>query len=71
MAGRVWCVFSYSHSHIGRVVNYIKNQENHHAQNSFRTEYLEMLSRFEISHEEKYVFDFFERASQEAPDGAK
>lgn len=51
-------VFSYSHSHIDRVIKYVLNQEKHHYKKSFREEYLELLSRFEISFDEKYIFDF-------------
>lgn len=51
-------VFSYSHSHIDRVVKYVLNQEAHHYKKSFRQEYLELLKRFDISFEEKYLFDF-------------
>lgn len=53
-------VFSYSHSHIDRVVNYIINQESHHKKRTFRQEYHEMLKKFEISFEENYLFDFFD-----------
>ncbi len=35
--------FSYSHSHIENVYNYIKNQQEHHRKKSFREEYLEFL----------------------------
>jgi len=52
--------FSYSHSHIERVYNYISNQERHHKKRSFREEYLELLKKFNISHEEKYLFDWIE-----------
>lgn len=41
-------VFSYSHSHISSVINYIHNQETHHQKNSFKKEYLEFLEKFEI-----------------------
>jgi len=47
--------FSYSHSHIDRVVKYIINQEKHHKRQSFREEYLELLNKFEIEYNEKYV----------------
>lgn len=47
--------FSYSHSHIDRVVKYIKNQEAHHKEKSFKEEYMELLERFEISYDEKYI----------------
>jgi REP element-mobilizing transposase RayT len=53
-------VFSYSHSHIDRVINYIINQESHHKKSTFRQEYLEMLKVFQISFEESYLFDFFD-----------
>jgi len=48
--------FSYSHSHLTRVIRYIANQENHHRRRSFREEYLQMLDRFEVPHDERYVF---------------
>lgn len=53
-------VFSYSHSHIDAVVKYILNQEKHHQKKTFRQEYDELLKKFEISFEEKYLFDFIE-----------
>jgi putative transposase len=51
-------VFSYSHSHIQRVYNYILNQEEHHRKKTFKDEYLELLKKFEIEFKEEYVFDF-------------
>lgn len=53
-------VFSYSHSHIDRVFNYIKNQETHHQKRTFRQEYLALLQKFEIPFEDKYLFEFFD-----------
>ncbi|HEY3403992.1 MAG TPA: IS200/IS605 family transposase [Ohtaekwangia sp.] len=53
-------VFSYSHSHIGRVINYVHNQEQHHQKKSFREEYHQLLKKSEITFEEKYSFEFFE-----------
>jgi REP element-mobilizing transposase RayT len=47
--------FSYSHSHIDRVVKYIKNQETHHKQKSFKEEYMEFLEKFDIPYNEKYI----------------
>jgi REP element-mobilizing transposase RayT len=52
--------FSYSHSQIENVYNYILNQEIHHRAKSFKEEYLEFLKRFEIEHNEKYLFDWIE-----------
>ncbi len=51
-------VFSYSHSQINDVYNYIANQEEHHKKKSFREEYLELLKKFEIEYDEKYLFDW-------------
>lgn len=53
-------VFSYSHSHIGNVINYIEQQETHHEKKSFQKEYYEFLERFEIPFEEKYLFAFLD-----------
>lgn len=58
-------VFSYSHSHIGRVVSYIKNQEEHHQKRKFKEEYTDLLKKFEISFDEKYLFDFHQEAPTE------
>ncbi|MGD8778150.1 MAG: IS200/IS605 family transposase [Ignavibacteria bacterium] len=52
--------FSYSHSQIENVYNYIFNQEKHHQKKSFRDEYLEFLKKYEIEFNEKYLFDWIE-----------
>ena len=53
-------VFSYSHSHIDSVVKYVLNQERHHQKKNFKQEYLEMLQKFDIAFEDRFLFDFFE-----------
>jgi REP element-mobilizing transposase RayT len=53
-------VFSYSHSHIDHVYNYILNQEEHHRKKSFREEYLDFLQKFKIEFDEKYLFEWYE-----------
>jgi REP element-mobilizing transposase RayT len=53
-------VFSYSQSHIDSVIKYIQNQEIHHQKRTFKQEYVELLEKFEIQFEEKYLFDFVE-----------
>lgn len=52
--------FSYSHSQVAYVYNYILNQEKHHGQETFKNEYMDLLKRFEIEHNIKYVFDWVE-----------
>lgn len=53
-------VFSYSHSHIKSVYNYILNQEEHHRKKSFKKEYFEFLKKFEVEYDEKYLFEWYE-----------
>ncbi len=50
--------FSYSHSQINNVYNYILHQKEHHKKTSFKHEYLDFLQKFEIKYEEKYLFDW-------------
>jgi len=52
--------FSYSHSQIRNVYDYILNQEEHHQKRTFREEYHEMLKKFEIEFNEKYLFEWIE-----------
>ena len=52
-------IFSYSHSHLDKIFRYILDQEIHHAKFTFKREYLELLKKFDISFDEKYVFDFY------------
>lgn len=52
--------FSYSRSQRDNVINYIINQEKHHAKSTFREEYLELLRKFEIDFKDEYVFEFYE-----------
>lgn len=48
--------FSYSKSHVDAVVKYILNQETHHRKKTFLEEYKEMLNKFEVEYDEKYIF---------------
>ena len=52
--------FSYSHSHISKVYDYILNQEKHHRRRTFKEEYFELLKKFEIEYNEKYLFEWIE-----------
>ena len=53
-------VFSYSHSQINDVYNYILNQEEHHKRKTFKEEYLELLNKFEIPYEERFLFEWID-----------
>ena len=52
--------FSYSRSHLDSVINYIKNQEKHHKRKTFKEEYLEMLKKFEVEYDERFIFEDIE-----------
>jgi REP element-mobilizing transposase RayT len=49
-------VFSYSHTSIHAVYNYILNQQAHHKRQNFAEEYLELLETFRIEYDRKYIF---------------
>ena len=48
--------FSYSHSQLDTIANYIRNQEKHHTKRSFREEYIELLEKFNVEYDPKYIF---------------
>lgn len=52
--------FSYSHSQIDAVAKYILNQKEHHKKTSFKVEYIDFLKKFEIEHDEKYLFNWID-----------
>lgn len=52
--------FSYSKSGVDSVVKYILNQEEHHKKKQFKEEYLDLLNKFEIEYDQKYLFDWIE-----------
>lgn len=47
--------FSYSKSHVTNVINYIKNQEEHHRKKILSDEYLQLLNEFQIDYDERYI----------------
>lgn len=49
--------FSCSHSQLESVIVYINNQEEHHTKKNFKFEYLEMLQKWNVDFDEKYVFN--------------
>jgi REP element-mobilizing transposase RayT len=48
--------FSYSKSHVQRVIRCIQNQEKHHQKVSFLDEYRKLLRAFEVEYDERYLF---------------
>ena len=53
-------VFSYSHSALDKVVEYIQNQKVHHKKKTFREEYMDFLKKFDIAFQDDYLFDWIE-----------
>ena len=49
--------FSLGQSQLPQVLRYIDNQDAHHQQRSFREEFLDLLKRYEIDYDEKYLWD--------------
>jgi len=49
--------FSYSHSQLENVTDYIKMQKEHHKVFSFHEEYIKLLEAFGIEYDEKYIFE--------------
>jgi len=50
--------FSYSRSQLGDVIRYIENQQKHHSKQSFKDEYIELLEKFGVEYDQRYVFKF-------------
>lgn len=52
--------FSYSHSSLDNVITYINNQKEHHKNQTFKAEYKTFLTKFEIGHQDEYLFEWIE-----------
>ena len=52
--------FTYSKSHIDKVVKYVLNQPIHHRKKTFKDEYLLILQKFGVDYDPKYVFEWYE-----------
>jgi len=52
--------FTYSRSQLDNIYKYIENQEMHHANESFRKEYISMLEKSETEYDPRFLFDFFD-----------
>ncbi|WP_320053378.1 IS200/IS605 family transposase [uncultured Acetobacteroides sp.] len=49
--------FSYSHSQLEQVYNYVMNQELHHHRKTFKEEYEDFLKKFAIDYNPQYLFN--------------
>ncbi len=50
--------FTYSKSQIDTVAKYIIHQHKHHKKKTFKEEYVELLEKFNVEYDEKYLFDW-------------
>ena len=57
---RGYGVFSYSRSKIDNVIKYITNQQDHHKKRTFKEEYLDLLKKFEVEYDDRYLFEWFD-----------
>ena len=48
--------FSYSRSQLDTVIRYIQNQQKHHAKKTFREEYVDLLEKFSVAYDQRYIF---------------
>jgi REP element-mobilizing transposase RayT len=53
--------FSYSQSHLDRVIQYIDRQEGHHRKKTFKEEYLSLLENFQVEYDSRYVFEWIQK----------
>ena len=49
--------FTVSQSVVSNVIEYIKNQEEHHRKKTFKEEYVEFLKAYQIDFKDEYLFD--------------
>jgi len=52
--------FSYSHSQLTDVIQYIANQKVHHKKRSFKDEYKGFLKAFEIEFKDEFLFEWID-----------
>ncbi len=50
--------FSYGQSQISAVSEYVMNQKEHHKKKTFKDEYIGFLKAFNITFDEKYLFEW-------------
>jgi len=50
-------IFSLGQSQLPTLIQYIDNQEEHHRRKSFKEELLELLDKYDVVYDEKYLWD--------------
>ncbi|MFY1046615.1 IS200/IS605 family transposase [Chryseobacterium sp. GP-SGM7] len=49
--------FSVSQKHIYATINYIRNQREHHKNEDFKTEFINILDKYKTNYDEKYLWN--------------
>jgi REP element-mobilizing transposase RayT len=57
--------FSYSHSVLDNVIQYIRNQKEHHKKTTFKDEYMAFLRKFDIEFKDEYLFEWIDETDPE------
>jgi len=52
--------FSYGHSQLDSIIPYIMNQKTHHKKKTFREEYVEFLTKFQVAYKPEYLFNWID-----------
>ncbi|PWK03124.1 transposase IS200 family protein [Flavobacterium araucananum] len=50
-------IFSVNPSEIEKVVQYIKNQEEHHKKRAFKEELVVFLNKYQVKYDERFLWD--------------
>ncbi|HTL52841.1 MAG TPA: IS200/IS605 family transposase [Planctomycetota bacterium] len=52
-----YSAFSVSPSHMNALVGYIRTQDEHHRKTSYHDELIEILKKYDVAYDERYLFD--------------
>ena len=52
--------FSYSHSALDQVIQYIQQQKEHHKKKTFQKEYIDFLKKFNVDFKDEYLFEWID-----------
>ena len=50
-------IFSVNPAEVDRVIRYIENQHEHHSKKNFKKEFRELLTKYNVDYDERYVWD--------------
>lgn len=53
--------FSYSHSQLDDVIDYILKQKEHHKKKTFKEEFIVFLKKYKIEYDDEYLLEWIEK----------